>query len=396
MALSRVAVFVGDNWRLALSPVGAALTAWGTFALSKPDEYIWGVLFFGAGTVLMIIGTIFSSKLLHSNSMISQKLEKIEHDLNAKSKTNAFFLVSSLTEEWQCELNNCIVQALRARRLTCTLFAPAEYYNIGEQQAIFARLEEDHTQYCGGIVAVSTWPPDKVNELAEWASRFQKPIVFVDQDSAFKVDSVPANIGFVSVNDEEGGELAAIALIDMFDGCALKRILVMASYAKRRRQQKFSEVIHGALEHVEIVISEDNDFNREASERTATRLINESINKKQFIDAIFCTSDSIALGCLDAISRINNWCECSLPRVVSYDGVLETRHLVQCRNTPLERILIQDAKEVARTAVEQLSLRLRGRKGQDIVWVKPYIYPRQTISFKAGGSVATQKNSELA
>jgi ABC-type sugar transport system substrate-binding protein len=125
-----------------------------------------------------------------------------------------------------------------------------------------------------------------------------------------------------------------------------------------------------------MVVSEDGKFDRWISENVAYNKLNDARRRRQPFDVIFCTADSMTLGCLDAIDRIQRWHGSAKPRVIGYDGTVTTQRLADSGRSFLARIVVQDTKELARASVEQL---VRMRLGEEVdksVWVKPYLFPR--------------------
>jgi hypothetical protein len=82
-------------------------------------------------------------------------------------------------------------------------------------------------------------------------------------------------------------------------------------------------------------------------------------------------------GCLDAIARIGRSRSHAQPRVVGYDGTTTTLNLVDSARSALSRVVVQDTRELARTAVDQLLQLSQGSiDGNNVLWVEPYLYPR--------------------
>ena len=239
-----------------------------------------------------------------------------------------FFVSSSFIEEWQCELNNCIFQLFCQFNFICTPVVPREHYSVGEQQALLNNILINSDDYCGGVITIPVWPPDKINELVKFAIKLSKPVVFADQNPALSENEIPDNVSFVSVNNSDGGELAANSAMETFHDGPLKRVLVLAGYAKQGRQEKFYQVIRDRASQCDILISEDCNHNREQSERVCSRILHELIERDREVNVVFCTCHSYNSGlfrCNVANSRLewpscaaNNWLRWHLRNAPAY------------------------------------------------------------------------------
>jgi DNA-binding LacI/PurR family transcriptional regulator len=287
-----------------------------------------------------------------------------------------FLIVASTGEEWQLALNNHLLLALRRFKLSCTVLVPAEDHFLGEHQALQDEVRTDAADYSGGIVIISGWPDDRNEELNRFAKDVQKPVVFVDQNPPAGADkTMPWNMSYISINDSEGGRLAAEAALELAAQAPIRRILIISGFAKQERFLAFRTLVSEKLD-CDIVVSEDGKFDRWVSENIAFTELSEAIKIGRPFDLVFCTADSMTLGCLDAIDRIERWRGCAKPRVIGYDGTATTQRLAGDARSLLERVVVQDTKELARVAVEQLMRMRQGLETNKINWVKPYLFPR--------------------
>jgi DNA-binding LacI/PurR family transcriptional regulator len=262
---------------------------------------------------------------------------------------------------------------------------PSEDHSVVQQRNLLRTITADQTEYLGGMMICSGWPDHLMSELLEVLERLSVPVVLVDRNPPMSIDRIPSNIGYVSVRDAAGGELAANAVLQLSDDSPVRRILVVAGFAKRDRDRAFQAAIKKSrkLKRCEIVITEDGRFDRWVAENLTYNLLSEAIGKNRPFDVVFCTADSMTVGCLDAIARISHWAGHSKPRVVGYDGTVTTRSLVENRRSPLVRLVIQDGSLLASAAVEQLVLSSQDRRRHTdrVLWVEPYLYPSlRTVS----------------
>jgi ABC-type sugar transport system substrate-binding protein len=212
------------------------------------------------------------------------------------------------------------------------------------------------------------------------AGGFSSPIVLLDRNPPAGGKPVPAKISYVSVNDAVGGELAAEAVLQLANEAPIRRILVVAGFAKHNRHKAFQDRIKRSnqLTGCEILVTEDGRFDRWVSENIVFDLISDALAKNKPFDAIFCTADSMTVGCVDAINRIRRWGRNAKPHVIGYDGTATTRNLVDGKRSNLVRIVVQDTKALANAALDELILLHQSQVpvSMSIKWVEPYLYPR--------------------
>src|SRR5262249_8337515 len=205
-----------------------------------------------------------------------------------------------------------------------------------------------------------------------------KPVVFIDRNPPIASEDMPSNVAYVSVSDSDGGRCAAEAVLQLSREHPVKRILVMHGFTKEKRVQAFEETVKNNLK-CSIVVSEDGKFDRWISENVAYNLLTNALKEDEPFDTIYCTSDSMTMGCFDAIIRVEHWHKYPKPRVIGYDGTRVTRRLVEnAERSRIARIVVQDTKELARASVEQLMRMYEGKKGE-IIWIEPHLYPRLTV-----------------
>jgi ABC-type sugar transport system substrate-binding protein len=309
----------------------------------------------------------------------------------AAPNRRVFLIVASTTEEWQLALNNYLLLALRRFNLSCTVLVPGEDHFLGEHQVLQDEVRAEASEYSGGIVIISGWPDERHDALNRFAIEVQKPVVFVDQNPPDGADKkMPWNMSYVSVNDSEGGRLAAEAALELAEAQPIRRVLIISGFAKQERFLSFRKILSEKL-GCDIVVSEDGKFDRWVSENIVFNELGDAIKIGRPFDLVFCTADSMTLGCLDAIDRIERWRGARKPKVIGYDGTATTQRLAADTRSLLERVVVQDTKELARVSVEQLMRMRQGDEANKINWVKPYLFPRlKGTSSSAAGSPAAQ------
>jgi ABC-type sugar transport system substrate-binding protein len=291
-----------------------------------------------------------------------------------------FLIASSINEEWQIALNFHLMQAAQRADLLCSVLVPFEDHSVEQQRALLQSARSTAEDYAGGIIICSGWPDHFMDELAAIIRQLSIPVVLVDRNPPPPPDSVfIPKLAYVSVSDGAGGEYAANAVLQLARRFSIKRILVIAGFAKSERHESFQRklMMSEKLKGCDLIVTQDGKFDRWIAENVAYNRIDEAIDEGKPFDVVFCTADSMTLGCLDAIERLAARRQIQKPRVIGYDGTATTKSLVDSGHSPLARIVIQDSKELAGTAIAQL-IRLQGEdcaEAKKIIWIHPYLYP---------------------
>jgi ABC-type sugar transport system substrate-binding protein len=306
-------------------------------------------------------------------------IKTIRDQFTAAHNKRVFLIVGSFTEEWQIALNYHLLRATQQYGLSCSVLVPSEDHSVDEQRAMLKSALADGNNYFGGILICSGWPDRVVKEIRAIVKGLSFPLILVDRNPPVGLARIPAKLSYVSISDSAGGKLAAEAVLELSRHSPIKRILAIAGFAKQSRQESFQKTISKSLKHCEITTTEDGKFDRWISENIAYNYITDAIEAGSPFDAIFCTADSMTLGCLDAIERVANWKGCARPKIIGYDGTTTTRKLVDSKRSSLVRIVIQDNNAMAETSVALMinaNQKAKGGRIDRIVWVKPYLYPR--------------------
>jgi DNA-binding LacI/PurR family transcriptional regulator len=230
---------------------------------------------------------------------------------------------------------------------------------------------ENRDQYFGGLVIASQFADDNLRELRKFAGDVKLPVIFIDHVPPQADAMFPSNTSWVTVRDSAGGTKAVEAVVAL--GIEPKRILVIAGPAKKDRHEFFRQGIEERWPTCTVRITTDGGFNRRTAEEIVYDILAEAIAQKTAYDVIFCTTDSMTLGCLDAMQRLD-WKGESRPYVIGYDGIEATRRLILRRQTQLKRVVVQDVEKLAGTAIQELEA-FRSGQGNGVVWVEPTLFP---------------------
>jgi ABC-type sugar transport system substrate-binding protein len=307
----------------------------------------------------------------------AMNMEVIRDRFMAIRNRRVFLIVGSFNEEWQISLNYQLMRASQRFGLSCSVLVPSEDYSVAEQTTLLQSALADGNDYFGGILVCSGWSDPLVKNLLAIMRHLPLPVILVDRNPPAGLSRIPPKLSYVSVSDAEGGKLAADAVLQLVQHSRVKRILVIAGFAKHGRHKSFQKKISKTLPHCEMDVRKEGQFDRWVSENVAYNRLTEAIKDKKPFDVVFCTADSMTLGCLDAIERVT-WDAFAKPKVVGYDGTVTTKKLIDNSRSPLIRIVIQDNAEIADAAVSQLiqsNQKAKDERLKKIIWVKPYLYP---------------------
>jgi DNA-binding LacI/PurR family transcriptional regulator len=292
------------------------------------------------------------------------------------SSTRRVFLVATaFKEEWQVELQHELLLVLQREQILRDVFVPAEEFDWSEQSKLQAQVVSSSDQYMGGLLIGPVFGVDRSKELVAFTRVLGKPVVFIDQNPSLRPHQIPANVCFVSVHDREGGLLAATAVLELASVHRISRVLVIAADAKGGRTDAFRATMKERARQIEVEVCKDGDFDRQSAAQHARTYLERGLNANRPFDVVFCTGDSMTMGCIDAISEIGEWQGKPKPRVIGYDGIVPTLRMASAGR--VERIVVQKKRELAERSVEELLKLHKGKAEQKIVWISPYLYPRR-------------------
>jgi ABC-type sugar transport system substrate-binding protein len=375
LSFSSLGRWIDNHWRVLVAAVGSASIAFGGHMLrSQPNVTIWQFVF-GAGILCAIVGSILVYAEQKNNKSLREEIRRLEEEIVIGRGRRIFFVIAALTEEWQLELEQHLLNELRHNELEPTVFVPIGNYLAVEQDNHFREILRHKDDYAGGLV-VSMFPEKRSAKLLSFASEFNKPVVFIDNVSFESDTKYLPHVGYVGTSAKEGGKLAAQAVVECSEEIKIQRILVIAGTTQLARQNTFKQIVIENMPDCEIVIDEDGNFDRETSRLVTLLRIKDSLRRKAPFQLIFCTTDSMTLGCLDALNQISDWQGYEKPRVIGHDGIVATKKLVNTEDSPLIRIVVQEPMEVAGEAVQELVKLLEGKRNREPIWIQPYLYPR--------------------
>lgn len=345
-----------NNYRVAVPGLGAGSLAVSGYFLAQ-NSWAWYWIITLLGFCLTVLGSYLIHRVEVTNGELKKRLLKLEGENLVAVNSTIFLITANFSQEWQVELENNIILHAHKSGYSCAVLAPTQPNNLGEQEALLRDVLFGHRRYGGGLLIVA-----KLNDrITEIIKESRIPIVVVDANPPENELANCRHVSFVSVDDAAGGKLAATAV--MRDFKELSRVFVLAGPAKHRRHYVFRDEIKAKFPKCEVVINEWGDFNRSSAEKVALSKLQSEIDSGRGFDAIFCTTDSMTLGCWDALNRIK-WGKRKSPSLYGYDAVLETRRALDQGIPPLRCAVMQDASEVASQSINEIRRMLNGQSGR--------------------------------
>jgi ABC-type sugar transport system substrate-binding protein len=366
-----------DYLRTLISTFGAAGIGVFGVLLQNPTWYYWVGM--GLSVGLSVYGAILSVQATKRESVQNEKIAKLENKLAAaRDPKRVFFVTSALSDNWQLLLEQSLLHQLRTRGFRPTIFAPLINFSSKEQEIHFNEIMERKDDYIGGF-AIPVSPKTQKQKLLEFISAFGKPVVFID-NAPFDVENdYLDNASFIGVDNIKGGTIAAQAVLDCHHKVAISTVLVIASTSQVERQESFVKTLASEAPEIKVIIDDGGRFTRIDAYNSTLRHLRSAISARSKIDIIFCTSDSMTLGCLDALQSISESSPFQLPKIIGYDGIAETKRLVDSPISPLMHIVIQNHHEVAVGAISEFDQLLNKQRKMPIQLLDPHLYPTRVL-----------------
>jgi ABC-type sugar transport system substrate-binding protein len=275
-----------------------------------------------------------------------------------KRSTRAFLMTSAFSNKYYlADFVQRVNMALDRNDIELVLKVPDRDYDAGEQSHNLDRLAARHREYLGGIVIAS-----EMNRLREDLVAFCRntrlPVVFTDLEPFDRPEDYPANTAFVGYDTGELGELAGQWLVRHLRDVDDPHVLIIASEDHKARQQRCEQALRAARSDVRITVKDRCAFSRTRA-YDAVRAHVRDLDAGEHLDAVFCTSDEMALGTVDALTPTSSATRTTA--VIGIDGILEAKALIDSGQSPLRATVVQDAHRLANSVVDVLLKMHQGR-----------------------------------
>ncbi len=294
--------------------------------------------------------------------------------IRSRETTNRVFLVMSTFSRkyWVLEFVRHLHHALDRRNLDLVLKVPDRDHDAAALAHDLRRVLTTRRGYLGGFV----WPTELGRlrpQLAEFCAELALPVVFTDMEPFADEHEYPVDTAFVGYSSADLGDAAGRWLVNHLRarGVRRPRVLVVASHEHPDRQIRCAERLRTAFEDATITIDDTCDFRRTRAHDAVQARIRDWEAHQVSLDAVFCTSDDMALGAVDAIRGTPARATADTV-VVGVDGIPEARDLIAA-GSPLRATVVQDSHRLAESAVEVLQRLVEGRRTGTRTILKPEV-----------------------
>lgn len=290
----------------------------------------------------------------------------------AELEQEFFFIRAGVNEAWQRELNYEVLSSLHEAHQYCDQLPVTEDYSWEEHRKLWNDVLRRKRAYAGGLAVVSPWVSDQLAELNRLASEFGGPVIFLDHSATEA--AVPDNVWRLSFDDKKGGALAAAELARVAGRHRVRRALVVSGAAnvKEGRVRFFTKGLEERLAgNCRVTVSNEGGFDFDKGAQATEKLLDTALKKNDPIDAVFYTADSMTLGGMEPIARLERE-QGTAPIVIGYDGVSSTLALVE--KGKIVNVVVQNAPALAKRAVDQLCDLCAGRPTRQMVSIAPTLF----------------------
>ncbi|ADP80453.1 sugar ABC transporter substrate-binding protein [Pseudofrankia inefficax] len=273
---------------------------------------------------------------------------------------NVFVVMSAWGQKhWLADLLRAVDQSLDRRGFDLVLKIPDRDYLGAAQNYRLRQTITKSARYSAGLV-IPADPENTYEDLAEFCRNASVPVVFADVDPFRNESDYPPNAAFVGYRPEQIGERAADFVADQLrrEGRANPVVLVIAGRGQTGRQRRFVEVMRDRCPQAEIVLDEEGGFVRRRARDIARRKLTSLGQQGRSVDMIFCTSDEMALGAVDAVQMFASGGGAAA-QVIGVDGTSEVVALVDSGVSPLCATVVQDHARLAEHAVDLMERMMR-------------------------------------
>lgn len=293
--------------------------------------------------------------------------------LRGRSSTRRIFLVmSTFTQKyWVLDFLQRLHRSLDRKGLDLVLKVPDRDHDASALAHDLRRVLTARSGYLGGLI----WPTELGRsrpDLVEFCAELALPVVFTDMEPFENESDYPENTAFVGYRAADLGEAAGRWLVGHLRRCGARRprVLIVASHEHRDRQNRCADLLRAEFSEIEITVDNTCDFRRSRAHDAVQAHIRSSMTP---LDAVFCTSDDMALGAVDAI-RANPSQNTTDTVVVGVDGIPEVLNLITAAASPLRATAVQDTHRLAESAVEVLQKMLERRRTAKRTFLKPEVF----------------------
>jgi ribose transport system substrate-binding protein len=276
-----------------------------------------------------------------------------------RSTTRRVFLIISAFSQkhWVSELMHNTHRSLDRRGVELVLKIPDKDYSAAGQMHHLRGLLARREQYVGGLI-IPVEVERSRHDLVRFCAEFPKPVIMLDVEPFEDERDYPRNAAFVGYDQVGIGECAADWVVNRLAGVDDPEpvVLVVGGPSQRGRQLRFVEIVAKKCPKARVILHDDGEFARMRARRDVQDCLRALRDEGREPTVIFCTSDELALGAVDALLADG----LASVTVVGVDGTSEAKALIDTKQSPLRATVVQDSYRLGEIAVDLLERMLKG------------------------------------
>ena len=141
----------------------------------------------------------------------------------------------------------------------------------------------------------------------------------------------------------------------------------------RSRQDAFCERLKQWIPNALPIVTRDGGFDRDTARHLVRHCLLDAIRRRRSIDAIYATSDDMAIGAVQALEQCGHKEFCRT-YVVGFDGIPEATQMIDASSTRLVNTVVQDGAALAAAAAAAFAALERGASTRQVYLVPPRLY----------------------
>lgn len=297
----------------------------------------------------------------------------------AKASKRIVIVIPALAQNhWFADLIQETFKQLHRQRYDVVLKIPYEDFSKNDQTWIFQHLERHPGAYIGGIII--PYKHESIRkELAELCNKISYPVIFADVRPFDAESDYPRNTAFVGYDERKIGILAARRVAKYLQESRIDKPLVEVigcAHSQTGRQDAFCEGLKKLVPGVIFGPKRDGEFRRSKAKDIAVSFFDESVKREQYIDAIFCTNDEMALGVYDAMLSVETF-GIKPPFLIGVDGAKGAVRLIRDKDAYFNATVKQPTKNLALNIATLLTHKINKEFCPTESFLEPEMYDKE-------------------
>ncbi|MER7279316.1 substrate-binding domain-containing protein [Dactylosporangium sp. NPDC000244] len=327
----------------------------------------------------LMLPTPFWSLVLASATAVTLALFLVRSRV-VRQKRVLVMIPAFAQKHWLAAFVQHAVQTLETQGFEATLKLPLHDFSGQGQMLQLAEATRRPRDYSGAFLIVAE-PEAMTADLRRFCSSVEFPVVFVDVMPFAQPDDLPARSCYVGSSQADIGVEAARWVADRMIKAHKNspHILVIAGTGQAGRQKAFVETLADKLPGASVEVNPHGAFVRGKAEEIVSRHLRRSRRHGRPVDVIFCTSDEMALGAVDAIEEEKALGHSNSELlVIGVDGTDEAMSVIRAGGTNFQGTVVQDSRRMAEAATSVLIRAVEGNKPRAMTVLPVNVYPHES------------------